>query len=47
VHPTSIRIALALVALLVAGFLVPYLLMSFGGGSSGVTTSVPARSATR
>jgi hypothetical protein len=38
---------LALVALLVAGFLIPYLLMNFGGGSSGVTTTVPARSATR
>jgi hypothetical protein len=37
---------LVLVALLLAGFLVPYLLMHVGGGSGGLAT-VPGRSVTR
>jgi hypothetical protein len=45
VRLTSTRIALALVALLVAGFLLPYLLMSIGGGSRVITT-VPAGNVT-
>jgi hypothetical protein len=47
VSTTSMRIVLALVALVVAGFVVPYLLMTIGGGSNGATTTAPAREATR